>query len=82
MIFLAVNFDGTEVCSNYRLFRSVDKWTIIPNDENICNFENQFVYNCAEEFNYDNLITILPKGSIKKLTGIDLKWENKYIKII
>lgn len=31
MIFLAVNLDGTEVCSNFKLFRSSNKWTIIPN---------------------------------------------------
>ena len=60
MVYLAVNKDGSEVVSNTRIKRFKDYWV----DEF---FEHEF----------DTIdVVFLPKGSIKKLIGRELSWED------
>ena len=60
MTHLAVNKDGSEVVSNTRIKRFKDYWV----DEF---FEHEF----------DTIdVVFLPKGSIKKLIGRELTWED------
>ena len=60
MVYLAVNKDGSEVVSNTRIKRFKDYWV----DEF---FEHEF----------DTIdVVFLPKGSIKKLIGRELTWED------
>ena len=60
MVYLAVNKDGSEVVSNTRIKRFKDYWV----DEF---FEHEF----------DTIdVVFLPKGSIKKLIGKELTWED------
>ena len=60
MVYLAVNKDSSEVVSNTRIKRFKDYWV----DEF---FEHEF----------DTIdVVFLPKGSIKKLTGRELTWED------
>ena len=60
MVYLAVNKDGSEIISNTRIKRFKDYWV----DEF---FEHEF----------DTIdVVFLPKGSIKKLIGRELAWED------
>ena len=60
MVYLAVNKDGSEVVSNTRIKRFKNYWV----DEF---FEHEF----------DTIdVVFLPKGSIKKLIGRELTWED------
>ena len=60
MVYLAVNKDGSEVVSNTRIKRFKDYWV----DEF---FEHEF----------DTIdVVFLPKGSIKKLIGREVSWED------
>ena len=60
MVYLAVNKDSSEVISNTRIKRFKDYWV----DEF---FEHEF----------DTIdVVFLPKGSIKKLIGRELTWED------
>ena len=60
MVYLAVNKDSSEVVSNTRIKRFKDYWV----DEF---FEHEF----------DTIdVVFLPKGSIKKLIGRELTWED------
>ena len=63
MVYLAVNKDSSEVVSNTRIKRFKDYWV----DEF---FEHEF----------DTIdVVFLPKGSIKKLIGRELTWEDNPI---
>lgn len=67
MVYLAVNKNGTEIISQELPHR---------------NFLLKNWYSCrrsADGRDYPSHI-ILPKGTIKKLTGKDMTWKDKYIK--
>ena len=83
LLYLAVNPNGSEVCSNYNLFRykdaldelieSNDKYSMYADRENCwCNTCSEGYYT-VPKFNGVEL----PKGTIKQLTGRDLTWEDK-----
>lgn len=87
ILYLAVNPDGTEVCSNYNLFRykdaldklikRYDKYTMYADRKNHwCNTYSEGYYT-VPKFNGVEL----PKGTIKMITGRDLTWEDKPFKI-
>ena len=86
-IYVAVNEDGTELISNKILFRaepalqnSIDKFD--PSYE-------MYRYKCkgvwADDYStgYYNVPiftgTVLPKGTIEKLTGVKLTWDDDYL---
>ena len=82
-LYLGVNPNGTEVCSNYNLFRYKDgldrliemdeKYNMYADRENCwCNTYSEGYYT-VPKFNGVEL----PKGTIKMLTGRDLTWEDK-----
>lgn len=70
MVWLAVTKRGIEIACNYDLHRSGDEWFILTSDEwkDWC---------CEADGNPDDCIVELPKGSIKKLIGYDLSWEDE-----
>ena len=83
LLYLAVNPNGSEVCSNYNLFRYKDaldeiikyndKYSMYADRENCwCNTYSEGYYK-VPKFNGVEL----PKGTIKQLTGKDLTWEDK-----
>lgn len=83
LLYLAVNPNGSEVCSNYNLFRYKDalddfikingKYRMYADCENCwCNTYSDGYYK-VPKFNGVEL----SKGTIKQLTGKDLTWEDK-----
>lgn len=66
MAWLCVDRDGTEIVSPVQPIRDFDEWN--------CYREN------AEGW-YDNYGITLTKGTIKKIIGRDLKWEDEPIEI-
>lgn len=75
MAWLAVNKNGQEICSEFKLFRCGDfEWTTLSEED----YKNW----CFEtDGNPDEFIVNLPKGSIKKLIGRDMTWEDESIKL-
>ena len=65
MVYLAVNKDGSEVVSNTRIRRFKDYWV------------DEFF---KQEFDTIDVV-FLPKGSIEKLIGRKLTWENDYVEL-
>ena len=89
MVWLAVNQDGQELCSSTRLFRhhkaineliekfEYDHYRIyLNNDDHWCN-------NFSEGYFTVPRFTgvILPQGSIKKLIGRELTWNDESVKL-
>lgn len=77
---VAVNKDGTEVIAD-QLVRCVGmNWRVYPADGYCISIEQCDIwgdpYIADEEGNLDVSIR-LPKGSIKKLIGRDLTWEDE-----
>lgn len=83
ILFLGVNPDGTEVCSNYNLFRYKtgldrlikmdEKYKVfVDNEGGWCNTYSEGYYT-VPKFNGVQL----PKGTINKLTGKTLTWEDE-----
>lgn len=74
---VAVNRDGQElICCCNKLFRIYDKiWSTLKEEE-------IDTYPYESWGNPDDSIIYLPKGSIEKLIGIKLTWENEPINII
>lgn len=69
---LAIRKNGEEVAGNAILYRTSDDWSYLTeNDRKIWCYES--------DGNPDEDIVELPKGTIKKITGVDLKWENEPI---
>lgn len=66
---LAVSLEGDELCCNEELHRSFNRWSILTEDE-----IKSYCYEA--DGNPDDCIVILPKGSIKKLIGRELSWED------
>lgn len=66
MAWLCVDKDSTEIISPSQPIRDYDRWN--------CCYENV-------EGWYDNYGIILTKGTIKKIIGRDLKWEDEPIEI-
>lgn len=67
----AVNKNGTEICCNYTLYRNGSEWTTIEPGT----YE---LYSVEEEGDPDICIVELPKGTIKKIFGTDMTWEDDY----
>lgn len=65
MVYLAVNKDGSEVVSNTPIRRFKDYWV------------DEFF---KQEFDTIDVV-FLPKGSIEKLIGRKLTWENDYVEL-
>lgn len=74
MTLLAVNKKGVEIACNYNLYRLGDEWTTLINDE------WKYWRGEANE-NSDDCIVELPKGTIKKLIGRDLTWEDEPVEL-
>lgn len=69
MVLFAVNLDGTEVCSNYNMYRAFGRWSSLP--------EEKTDSNPIESWdNPDDCIVELPKGTIEKLIGRKITWDN------
>lgn len=66
MVYLAVDKNGSEVVSNTRIRRFKDYWV----DEF---FKHEFD-NTAD-------VVYLPEGSIEKLIGRKLTWEDNYVEL-
>lgn len=66
MAWLCVDKDGTEIISPFQPIRASYEWD--------CFFENVAGW-------YDNYGIELPKGTIKKITGRDLNWEDDPVEI-
>lgn len=65
-VYLAVNLDGTEIASNTIPERDETSW--------LCLSENSAGWD-------DDYSVILPKGTIKKLTGKELSWNDEPIEM-
>ena len=82
MAWLAVDSDGTE-----RFFDSVpirsniydDRMGMLGNPFGDFNFKREKLEWLAEEYPGDNVI--LPKGSIKKLIGKELSWDDEPVEL-
>lgn len=74
-IYFAVNNDGTEICCNYQLFRHKYNWSVVSESE-----YNSYYFIRDDDPN--DYICVLPKGSIYKLTGKNITWEDNYIEVI
>ena len=77
---VAVNKDGSEVIGNY-LFRACDKGTYILESPSKDSSEFWAAMYNDPDWGMQNVAVTLPKGSIKKLTGKELKWEDEPIEL-
>ena len=66
MAWLCVNKDGTEIISPYMPKRDLEEWDCFS--ENIAGWDDDYGIE-------------LPKGSIKKLIGRELTWEDEPVEI-
>lgn len=64
--YFAVNYSGTEVCSNYELFRRDGYWSTISPDDKYDAYDSSG--------DPDDVIVELPKGTIKRILGYELNW--------
>ena len=85
-IFFAVNIDGTEVCSNNNLFRYTEALNdLIERNENYRLYSDRPNVWCNTYSNGHFSVpkfegTVLPKGTIEKLTGKNLTFnDNPFI---
>ncbi len=76
MAYLAVNKNGQEVISGNKPDRCTNEGfqARFNNATQWCEFED-YVGSC-------NLVVFLPKGSIKKLIGCELTWEDEPVELI
>lgn len=91
MIWLAVNKDGTEIISECELRRFIDKLHETNRMDYSCrcvDFENPNPHwtpklKVEDTPKFGKLIAILklPKGTIKKLIGRELTWDDEPVKI-
>lgn len=83
---VAVNKDGTEVIAD-RLERCMDKdWRIYPSGlcripMEKCDVWGDYIDEDGAAVGWINVSVILPKGSIKKLIGRDLTWEDEPVEL-
>lgn len=75
---VAVNKDGTEVIGEY-LIRGTNSW-IYPVEK--LSYKDWFDFSAGTEWTEEDLSIKLPKGSIKKLTGKDITWDNEPIELV
>lgn len=73
-IIFAVNNTGEEICCNSDLYRRDGYWSVLTK-------EDEKFWCCEELGDPDDIITVLPKGSIKRLTGRELSWEDEPIEV-
>lgn len=66
----AVNKNGNEIVCNSPLYRDYNSWTILTK-------EDKKIWCYEENGDPDDCIVILPRGTIKKLIGRDLTWEDE-----
>jgi len=74
-VYVAIDRDGTECCSNsgLRMRVSDGKWVA---------FSHHATYTPMKEFWSKRRVVSLPKGTIEKLIGKKLTWEDAPIEII
>lgn len=65
-VYFAVNKSGTEIASNTKPERYETAWLCLS--ENVAGWD-------------DDYSVLLPKGTIKKLTGKDLTWNDEPIEM-
>lgn len=71
----AINNSGEEICSNTDLYRREGGyWSVLTEKE-------EMDWCCEELGDPDDVITVLPKGSIKKITGKEISWKDEPIEI-
>ena len=72
----AVNKNGEEICSNYDIHRVYNEyWSALTEKE-------YTTWSYEEAGDPDDVIVFLPKGTIKKITGVDLTWNDEPLKCI
>lgn len=87
MAVVAVNKNGTEVIGDSLVRCRLDKhfWIESSSDYRYLNKDNTdfwaCIYNNPDE-GYENIAIELPKGSILKLTGKELTWNDEPIELV
>lgn len=74
-VYFAVNYNGTEICSNLPLFKRIDYWSTISEEDT----DAMTAFSpCGD---YDDVIVQLPKGTIEKIIGKSITWYDGAIKM-
>lgn len=89
MTWLAVNKDGSEVCSNNKLFKHHEVTTELieafgKEYEHFFKEEDQWCDSFSNEYYYTVPKfrgVVLPKGTINKLIGRELTWNDEPVEI-
>jgi hypothetical protein len=87
MAYLAVNKDGTEVIGESLVRCRLNKhhWIEPCSDYRNLNKENTDFWACIydnPDGGYENIAIVLPKGTIMKLIGRELSWDDEPVELM